>query len=224
MYRTGDEGDYGRPSTTWGIGSYRGDSATTEGNNDYGLNEDGSLNPALVQMLSTDEIITVPETPAFVYTAGVKEKDLYRAVGRTVAGYDWFAYSDGTELEEVDAPRSNSSDNYGLTADAVETEVYINTNDETVTVVYIHNYLAEVIRASEDEDGKYIAVKIPYRSVEDNIFYTTADYARATMWSSLWTRTMTTIPSWLPWTSPRPWTAWWRPWTVPLRLRIPAMP
>ena len=44
VYKTNENTDYGRPGTTWGTGSYRGTSATTEGNDSYGLNEDGSLN------------------------------------------------------------------------------------------------------------------------------------------------------------------------------------
>ena len=174
VYRTGDRGDYGRPATTWGTGSYISDKTTTgTGNKNSNLTDDGGLLPGQVKMLSSDEIISVPEPADFTYTKAVKEKDLYKEVGKTVAGYDWYAYSDGEELEDVDAPRSNSSDNYGETAKAVETEVYIDTDEETVTMIYIHNYLAEVSRVGDDEDGDYITVKVPYRSVDEDTIYTT---------------------------------------------------
>ena len=84
VYRTGDNGSYGRPATTWGTGSYRSSSATSVGNDDYGLNEDGSLKPELVKMTSEDEIITVEETPDYTYTANTKENVIYKAVGRSV--------------------------------------------------------------------------------------------------------------------------------------------
>ena len=126
VYRTGDRGDYGRPATTWGTGSYISDKTTTgTGNKNSNLTDDGGLLPGQVKMLSSDEIISVPEPADFTYTK------------------------------------------------AVETEVYIDTDEETVTMIYIHNYLAEVSRVGDDEDGDYITVKVPYRSVDEDTIYTT---------------------------------------------------
>ena len=63
------------------------------GNDDYGLNEDGSLKPELVKMTTDDEIITVEETPDYVYTANTKENVVYKAVGKSVVNeYAWEAY------------------------------------------------------------------------------------------------------------------------------------
>ena len=46
VYKTNENTDYGRPGTTWGIGSYRMDgSPSGEGNKEGVLNEDGSPDP-----------------------------------------------------------------------------------------------------------------------------------------------------------------------------------
>ena len=76
VYKTNENTDYGRPGTTWGIGSYRMDgNPSGEGNKEGVLNEDGSLIHERVQMTSDDEIITVAAgfpttvTPAIQYGA-----------------------------------------------------------------------------------------------------------------------------------------------------------
>ena len=56
VYRTDTETIYGRPATTWGTGSYRGTSATTEGNDSYGLNEDGSLKSSFAKFMTEEEM------------------------------------------------------------------------------------------------------------------------------------------------------------------------
>ena len=50
VYKTNENTDYGRPGTTWGIGSYRMDgNPSGEGNKEGVLNEDGSLIPERVK-------------------------------------------------------------------------------------------------------------------------------------------------------------------------------
>ena len=56
VYKTNENTDYGRPGTTWGTGSYRGTSATTEGNDSYGLNEDGSLKSSFAKFMTEEEM------------------------------------------------------------------------------------------------------------------------------------------------------------------------
>ena len=94
VYKTNENTDYGRPGTTWGIGSYRMDgSPSGEGNKEGVLNEDGSLIPERVKMTSDDEIITVADTPDFTYTANTKENVIYKAVGKSVVDdYAWNIY------------------------------------------------------------------------------------------------------------------------------------
>ncbi len=196
VYKTDDVAEYGRPATTWGIGSYRASSSTTVGNDIYNLNEDGSLKPELVQMLSSDEIITVAQEPNYVYTANTKEKAIYGDVGRDVAAYDWSAYVDGAEQGEVAAP-ANKDRNYvvtvdgsnvALSQDGMTTEIYVDTENEKVTVVCINQYLAEVTRVSEDEDGEtYAVLNVPTYAgmLDEDSFATTAfeegDYAVVTI-------------------------------------------
>ena len=163
VYKTGEETTYGRPATTWGIGSYNGNSGTsTSGNDTYGLNEDGSLKPEQVKMLASDEIITVAETPDYVYTAATEQKDLYKDLGRgIITGYDWTVYVDGHQ-DDVDskdhsvARPGNNSDDYIYTDSGMVTEIYVDSVNETVTVVCYYNYIGQVSRVHDDEDGTYV--------------------------------------------------------------------
>ena len=164
VYKTNENTDYGRPGTTWGTGSYRGTSATTEGNDSYGLNEDGSLKPENVKMTSDDEIITVADTPDYVYTAGTKENVIYKDLGKTVVEgtekgdyvYDWVAYVDGAEQEVAGRPENEKE----YTDKGATTEIYVDEVNETVTVVKINYYLAEITDIRSDDDGEFATVRM----------------------------------------------------------------
>ena len=112
VYKTNENTDYGRPGTTWGIGSYRMDgNPSGEGNKEGVLNEDGSLIPERVKMTSDDEIITVADTPDFTYTANTKENVIYKAVGKSVVDdYTWNVYVDGAEQAGDDLAPANDKD------------------------------------------------------------------------------------------------------------------
>ena len=162
VYRSNDRGDYGRPSTTWGTGSYRSSSATSVGNDDYGLNEDGSLKPELVNMLEEDEIITVAEEPTYVYTEATKNSDVYKDLGRSLVEDDewtWEAYVDGTEQRDPVLP-TNTSGTYQYTTDGATTEVYVDDVNKEITVVQINYYMGEVTDIDEDENGEYATVRV----------------------------------------------------------------
>ena len=168
VYKTNENTDYGRPGTTWGTGSYRGTSATTEGNDSYGLNEDGSLKPENVKMTSDDEIITVADTPDYVYTAGTKENVIYKDLGKTVVEgtekgdyvYDWVAYVDGAEQEIAGRPENEKDPTYEYTDKGATTEIYVDEVNETVTVVKINYYLAEITDIRSDDDGEFATVRM----------------------------------------------------------------
>ncbi len=169
VYRTGDEGDYGRPSTTWGIGSYRANTNTPGGNDDYGLNEDGSLKPELVKMTSDDEIITVAETPDLVYTSGTKENVIYKAVGKSVVDeYSWDAYIDGAEQENPVIPANDRDTTYTYTNKGAVTEVYVDDTNEEVTVVKINYYMGEITDIREDDNGEYATVRMLSNASQTN--------------------------------------------------------
>ena len=173
VYKTGEETTYGRPATTWGTGSYRVQTNTTAGNDNYGLNEDGSLIPGQVKMLASDEIITIADEPDYVYTGATEEKALYKDLGRgIITSYAWTVYVDGHldtvdydknddgDYDDVDEsyvtrPGNNSSD-YIYTDSGMVTEIYVDSANETVTVVCYYNYIGQVSRVRDDADGKYV--------------------------------------------------------------------
>ena len=106
VYKTNTETIYGRPATTWGTGSYnaRTDAGTTQ--KDEYLTENGGLIADKVRMLDKDEIITVPNTPDYVYTANTDEQDVYKDLGATVCNnarnqdeeYTWTVFVNGEEV------------------------------------------------------------------------------------------------------------------------------
>ena len=137
VYKTNENTDYGRPGTTWGIGSYRMDgNPSGEGNKEGVLNEDGSLIPERVKMTSDDEIITVADTPDFTYTANTKENVIYKAVGKSVVDdYTWNVYVDGDEQADPAIPDNDKDTDYAYTAKGATTEIYVDDVNDTVTVV-----------------------------------------------------------------------------------------
>ena len=154
VYKTNENTDYGRPGTTWGIGSYRMDgNPSGEGNKEGVLNEDGSLIPERVKMTSDDEIITVADTPDFTYTANTKENVIYKAVGKSVVDdYAWNIYVDGAEQAGDDlAPANDKDTDYAYTAKGATTEIYVDDVNDTVTVVMINYYMAEVTKVKDGE-------------------------------------------------------------------------
>ena len=173
VYKTGEETTYGRPATTWGTGSYRVQTNTTAGNDNYGLNEDGSLIPGQVKMLASDEIITIADEPDYVYTGATEEKALYKDLGRgIITSYAWTVYVDG-HLDTVDYDKNddgdyddvdesyvtrpgNNSTDYIYTDSGMVTEIYVDSANETVTVVCYYNYIGQVSRVRDDADGKYV--------------------------------------------------------------------
>ena len=155
VYKTNENTDYGRPGTTWGIGSYRMDgNPSGEGNKEGVLNEDGSLIPERVKMTSDDEIITVADTPDFTYTANTKENVIYKAVGKSVVDdYAWNIYVDGAEQAGDDlAPANDKDTDYAYTAKGATTEIYVDDVNDTVTVVMINYYMAEVTKVKDGEN------------------------------------------------------------------------
>ena len=154
VYKTNENTDYGRPGTTWGIGSYRMDgNPSGEGNKEGVLNEDGSLIPERVKMTSDDEIITVADTPDFTYTANTKENVIYKAVGKSVVDdYTWNVYVDGDEQADPAIPDNDKDTDYAYTEKGATTEIYVDDVNDTVTVVMINHYMAEVTKVKDGEN------------------------------------------------------------------------
>ena len=118
VYDNGDTTIYGRPATTWGIGSYRTTTSDKDSGSRYdeALDANGGLISSNVQILSRDEIITVANEPDYVYTDGVDERDVYDDLGATICNdardqqgrdgaenrYDWTIYVNGEEVFDGD--------------------------------------------------------------------------------------------------------------------------
>ena len=163
VYRSNDRGDYGRPSTTWGTGYYTltNSGTDTSGNDEYGLNEDGSLNPDFVMMLDEDEIITVANTPTYTYDSSTNQNVVFNNIGRTALGWnDWTAYVDGTLQNNATRPINDRDSSYDYTADGATTEIYVDPINQEVTVVQINYYMGEVADIREDADGEYASVRV----------------------------------------------------------------
>ncbi|MCB5927665.1 hypothetical protein LJB72_18890, partial [bacterium 210820-DFI.5.26] len=180
---------YGRPATTWGTGSYnaRTDAGTTQ--KDEYLTENGGLIADKVRMLDKDEIITVPNTPDYIYTNGTDESDVYADLGAAVCNdargqqadeeYTWTAFINGEEQDDEIIPGKNVDEKWEYTDKGAVVEIYIDDYTLDVTVVEINYYLGEVSNVkTDDDDADYITVRALSEepSLDDNTFYTT-DFA-----------------------------------------------
>ena len=147
VYKSNEQVEYGRPATTWGIGSYtvRGETSAS-GIEKADLTSDGGLLPTYVRMLDKDKIITVANTPVYVYDNGTKEKTIYSDLGAAACNekdYEWTAFVNGKEVD-VDAPEKNNTNNYAFTEKGAVTEIYVDDDTQDVTVVEINYYLGQV--------------------------------------------------------------------------------
>ena len=189
VYKTNTETIYGRPATTWGTGSYnaRTDAGTTQ--KDEYLTENGGLIADKVRMLDKDEIITVPNTPDYIYTNGTDESDVYADLGAAVCNdargqqadeeYTWTAFINGEEQDDEIIPGKNVDEKWEYTDKGAVVEIYIDDYTLDVTVVEINYYLGEVSNVkTDDDDADYITVRALSEepSLDDNTFYTT-DFA-----------------------------------------------
>ena len=189
VYRTDTETIYGRPATPWGTGSYnaRTDAGTTQ--KDEYLTENGGLIADKVRMLDKDEIITVPNTPDYIYTNGTDESDVYADLGAAVCNdargqqadeeYTWTAFINGEEQDDEIIPGKNVDEKWEYTDKGAVVEIYIDDYTLDVTVVEINYYLGEVSNVkTDDDDADYITVRALSEepSLDDNTFYTT-DFA-----------------------------------------------
>ena len=151
VYKTNEQVEYGRPATTWGIGSYNvGGQTTASGIKKDKLTSEGGLLPTYVRMLDKDEIITVNNEPVYVYDNGTKEKDIYSDLGAAACNnvknveYDWTAFVNGKEQKVADIPSKNDTSKYTYTDKGAVTEIYVDDDTQTVTVVEINYYLGQV--------------------------------------------------------------------------------
>ena len=200
VYDNGDTTIYGRPATTWGIGTYRTTTSDKDSGSRYdeALDANGGLISSNVQILSRDEIITVANEPTYVYTDNTKQEDIYDDLGATICNdarnqeskemYDWTVYVNGEEVFSDDEnANSNDAENsipedvnkdYQYTGEGVQTEIYVDDADKTVTVVEINYYLGQVSNVNETNGTVTVRaisdLKNDGAKLDDRTFSTTA--------------------------------------------------
>ena len=86
--------------------------------------------------------------PDYTYTTTVKEKALYKTVGATIAGYHWFHTTNAGTRTPATAPASGVSTAFDGTGAGVKTEVYVNSDDQEVYVVYTQYVIAQVTKVT----------------------------------------------------------------------------
>ena len=183
VYKNNEQTIYGRPATTWGIGSYKdAGNGTASGIEKADLTDAGGLIASNVRMLDKDKIITVANTPDYVYTQDTAEKDVYNDLGATLCNdakgqkaseeYDWTAFINGKEVK-AEIPEKNESDDYTYTDKGAVVEIYVDDYDQTVTVVEINYYLGQVTKVDEDDDTITVKELSPEPTLNDDTFATT---------------------------------------------------
>ena len=130
LRKAADADDFDRPSFTW---SYKGE--------EIGTYVDWSL--------------MVKE-----YTAGVTGKELYNLLtANTIKEYELAYYVDGTESASIvknDLYRNNTS-TVGATGNGVLTQVFVDNDNEDITIVSVNTYLAQ---ATSDYNAKSESVTL----------------------------------------------------------------
>ncbi|MCD8374330.1 MAG: S-layer homology domain-containing protein [Oscillospiraceae bacterium] len=78
--------------------------------------------------------------------------DLYSTLGKTVSAYDFTYYVDGVATD-MDNPTKNDSDTT-IAGRGSTTEVYVNDTNETVDVIIINTYFAQIADVDSDDDDE----------------------------------------------------------------------
>ena len=131
--------------------------------------------PANTWKLKKSEIGTYTSIdPTYVYTEGTDSKDVYKDLGKgVVEEYDWTVYVNGVEVKKPTMPVKGSDDEWDYTGEGTVTEIYVDIDEETVTVIEYNHYLGQVTKVKTDDDGEYITVKIVSdgAKLDDKTFY-----------------------------------------------------
>ena len=114
--------------------------------------------------------------PTYVYTEGTDSGDVYKDLGKgVIEDYDWTVFVNGEEVagKQIVLPVKGSDDEYDYTGEGTVTEVYVDIDEETVTVIEYNHYLGQVTKVKTDDDGEYITVKIlsDGAKLDDKTFY-----------------------------------------------------
>ena len=122
---------------------------------------DAFARPANIWKVKSDEVGTYAKTADATYTEKVDVGDIYKdlGLGKTVAKSDVSVYEDGEKTDEAVAITKGDDDNsYG--ANGVLTQVYYDSDDETVTITKVNTYVGTINRsvAASGNNDRYIEV------------------------------------------------------------------
>ena len=102
--------------------------------------------PARTWSYEGEEIGTFAQKELMVaeYTTAVTGKELYDVVGKTAHDkYDFYSYVDGKESKLYEEISRNNKGDVSETGNGALTQVFVDTDDEFVTVTVINTYLAD---------------------------------------------------------------------------------
>ena len=141
-------------------------------NGDLKLDEDTTDvfgRPARTWSYEGEEIGTFAQKELMVaeYTTAVTGKELYDAVGKTAYDkYDFESYVDGKENDFYKEISRNNRNDVSNTDNGALTQVFVDTDDETVTVTVVNTYLAQA-NADYNEKKDTVTLKVYGKTVDN---------------------------------------------------------
>lgn len=124
-------------------------------------NESGETNnygrpSRVISIKGLDDDIVLPKDATVSYEGKVKGGELYTAIGKAAADYDLTVYVDGVEDEELadwaDLIVKGEDKKLGYTGATLD--VYVDKDAETLTLVVLNQYLAQVDSIDENDDDE----------------------------------------------------------------------
>ena len=108
-----------------------------------------------------DGVVTYANDADYVFQGKVTEKDIYAAVGAsTAAQYTWSYSVDGAAAVQAN-PSKTSTNAYATTDIGSQTEVFVNKDEKTITVVVINTFIGtvkKVTAATDAGDKRYVTL------------------------------------------------------------------
>ena len=124
-------------------------------------NESGETNnygrpSRVISIKGLDDDIVLPKDATVSYEGKVKGGELYTAIGKAAADYELTVYVDGVENEELAdwADLINKGEDKKLGYTGATLDVYVDKDAETLTLVVLNQYLAQVDSIDENDDDE----------------------------------------------------------------------
>ncbi len=133
---------------------------------DVNSNEPGETNDygrpsRIISIKGLDDDIVLPKDATVSYEGKVKGGDLYSAIGKAAAGYKLTVYVDGEsgddlaeDLDTAWAALITKGEDKKLGYTGATLDVYVDKDAETLTLVVLNQYLAQVDSIDENDDDE----------------------------------------------------------------------